>query len=430
MIPRYTRPEMAKIWSEENRFAKMLEVEILAAEAMSAQGGVPKKAIAKIRKNARIDIKRINEIELTVKHDVIAFLTQIGETIGTDSRYLHLGMTSSDVLDTALAVQMQESCDLLIAGVDKFLVTLKNLTLKYKDTPMIGRSHGVHAEPITFGFKTASWYSEMKRSMRLLMELKETIGYGKISGAVGTFAHLDPKVEAYICKKLGLKPEPVSTQIIPRDRHATYLCDLAIIGSSLERIAVEIRHLQRTEVLEAEEPFTKGQKGSSAMPHKRNPILSENVTGMARMLRGYSVSGLEDIALWHERDISHSSVERVVLPDASILLDFMLARMNYVLSDLRVYPENMLANLNRSKDIIFSGTLLLALVDKGLTRDAAYALMQNAAFISRENNIQLESVVLKDKSILKHLSPLELKNCFKINAHFKNLPQVFKRALT
>lgn len=429
MIPRYTRPDMAGIWSDENRFRQMLEVEILAAEAMAAQGIVPKKAVADVRRKARIDPARIGVIEQTVKHDVIAFLTQVVETVGPSARFLHLGMTSSDVLDTALAVQLRQSCDLLIDGVKKLRVTIKGLMLKYKDTPMMGRTHGVHAEPITFGFKMASWYSEMTRALELLEDTKKIVSYGKISGAVGTFAHLDPRVEGYVCRKLGLKPEPASTQIVPRDRHADYLSRLAIVGGSLERFAVEIRHLQRTEVQEAEEPFTKGQKGSSAMPHKRNPILSENICGMARLLRGYAVTGMENMALWHERDISHSSGERIILPDASIALDFMLARMNHLLSGLVVYPENMKANLSRSQDVIFSGTLLLALVDKGLTREAAYALMQQAAFAAREKKIGLEASVLENEEIRKRLSPSEIRACFDLRSHFRNVPFIIRRVL-
>ena len=427
MIPRYTRPEMAKIWSDENRFYKMLEVEILAAEAMSAQGLVPKKAIEKIRKKAKIDIKRIAEIELTVKHDVIAFLSQVGETVGPEARFLHLGMTSSDVLDTALSVQLKESCMFLIEGMDKLLAVLKELAEKYKFTPMMGRTHGVHAEPITFGFKMASWYSEMRRAKSLIENTSEMVGFGKISGAVGTFAHLSPKVEEYVCKKLGLKPEPVSTQIIPRDRHAAYLCGLAIVAGSLERFAVEIRHLQRTEVLEAEEPFTKGQKGSSAMPHKRNPILSENICGVARLLRGYAATGLENIALWHERDISHSSAERVILPDASIALDFILARMNQILSGLVVYPENMLSNLKISQDNIFSGSLLLALVDKGLSREDAYVIAQRIAFSARDTKSKFEDLVLKDKEVKKHLSAKEINACLDLQSHFSNIDYIFNR---
>jgi adenylosuccinate lyase len=309
------------------------------------------------------------------------------------------------------------------------LGTLKGLALKYKDTPVMGRTHGVHAEPTTFGYKALGWYSEISRAKILLEQTKKWLAFGKISGAVGTYAHLSPKVEAYVCKKLGLQAEPVSTQIIPRDRHAAFLCRLAIIGASLERIATEIRHLQRTEVLEAEEPFTEGQKGSSAMPHKRNPIMSENVCGLARLLRGFAATGMENIALWHERDISHSAAERVIFPDACIALDFMLARMNYVLSGLRVYPDNMMQNLSRSQDTVFSGALLLALVDKGLTREQAYAMAQKAAFTARENKKPLESVVLASPEIRQHLTAAEIKEVFDLKSHYKNMNEVFRRVL-
>ncbi len=427
MIPRYTRQEMSQVWSEENRFKQMLEVEILAAEAMSKMGAVPKSAVAKIRKKAKINIERINEIELTVKHDVIAFLTQVVESVGPEARFLHLGMTSSDVLDTALSVQMKQSCELLSAGMSRLLIPIKALAKKYEFTPMMGRTHGVHAEPITFGLKAASWYSEIKRAKEMLEKAGETVSYGKISGAVGTFAHLSPKVELYVCKKLGLKPEPVSTQIVPRDRHASFAASLAIAGSSLERIAVEIRHLQRTEVQEAEEPFTKGQKGSSAMPHKRNPIMSENICGLARLLRGYAVTAMEDVALWHERDISHSSAERVLLPDASIALDFMIERMNRILTGLVVYPENMKKNLEKTQDVIFSGALLLALVDKGLSREKAYELIQRAAFAARNLGTSLQSAVAADKEITNYLSEGEIRKTFDLNSHFKNVPFIFRR---
>jgi adenylosuccinate lyase len=418
---------MSNIWSEENKFKNMLEVEILACEAMAKKGIVPKSAVAQIRKKAKINIKRINKIEEVVKHDVIAFLTQVGETVGPASRYIHLGMTSSDVLDTALSVQMKDSSQILINDAKELAKIIKKLAYKYKKTPMIGRTHGIHAEPITFGLKMASWYSEMKRVIVLLENTKETISYGNISGAVGTFAHLSPDVEAYVCRNLGLKPEPVSTQVIPRDRHAVYLCRIALAGATLERFATEIRHLQRTEVMEAEEPFTKGQKGSSAMPHKRNPILSENICGLARLLRGYAISGMENIALWHERDISHSSAERVALPDASIALDFMFARMNRILSGLVVYPENMKKNLKTFQDAIFSGTLLLALVNEGLTREKSYAIVQKAAFAARENKIGLEAYLLQDKDILKIIKPNEIKKCFDIRSHFKHIDFIFSR---
>lgn len=427
MIPRYTRKEMASIWSEENKFRKMLDVEILACEAMSKMDLVPKSAIPKIKQRATIDVGRINQIELVVKHDVIAFLTQVGEKVGPTARFLHLGMTSSDVLDTALSVQLKESCDLLLAGVKELAKTVRKLANRYKKTPMIGRTHGIHAEPITFGLKMASWYSELMRAIKTLKETRELVSFGNISGAVGTFAHLGPRVEAFVCKRLGLKSEPVSTQVVPRDRHARFLCNLAVVGAALERFAVEVRHLQRTEVLEAEEPFTKGQKGSSAMPHKRNPILSENLCGLARLLRGYAAVGLENVALWHERDISHSSTERVALADASITLDFMLARMNRLLSGLNVYPKNMLTNLGRFKDAIFSGTLLLALVHKGLTREQSYALVQKAAFEARDNRLKLEDCALRSNEIKKLLTPKEIKECFDINSHFKYIPKIYKR---
>lgn len=420
---------MAKIWSDENRFAIMLEVEILAAEAMVQLKQVPAAAVKEVRKKARIDVARIAEIEKTVKHDVISFLSQVAETVGPSARFLHLGMTSSDVLDTAFAVQIIQSCDLLHHGVVQVMDALKVLALKYKDTPTMGRTHGVHAEPTTFGYKALGWYSEMDRAKRLIEQTRAWVAFGKISGAVGTYAHLNPKVEEYVCRHLGLNVEPVSTQIIPRDRHAAFVCRMAIIGASLERISIEVRHLQRTEVLEAEEPFTEGQKGSSAMPHKRNPIMSENICGLARLLRGFASTSLENIALWHERDISHSSAERVIFPDCCIALDFMLARMRYVLAGLRVYPENMQANLMKSQAVVFSGTLLLALVDKGLTREQAYALVQKAAFTSRENKIPFEQAALADEGIRRHLSPAEVRAGLDLKAHFVNLPAVYKRVL-
>ncbi len=429
MIPRYTRPDMAKIWSDSNRLKQMLKVEILAAEAMSKMGLVPKNAVEEIRKKARINVSRINEIEATVKHDVISFLTQIGETIGPSARYLHLGMTSSDVLDTALSVQLVESCDWILQGLNTLSDTLKALALKYKNTQIMGRTHGVHAEPTTFGLKVLGWYSEIERDISIIENARDYIAFGKISGAVGTFAHLSPTVEEYVCKKLGLNPEPVSTQIIPRDRHAVYLCRLAIVAGSLERFAVEIRHLQRTEVLEAEEPFTKGQKGSSAMPHKRNPVMSENICGLARLIRSYAQVALENIALWHERDISHSSAERIILPDASIALDFMIARMNYILSDLRVYPENMKANMQKSLDLVHSGSLLLSLIDKGLKRNDAYVMAQRAAFNAREKKVSFETAALKDKEIRKLLSESEVRKAFDLKAHFTNISYIFDRVL-
>jgi adenylosuccinate lyase len=427
MILRYTKPEMAVIWSDENRFKKMLDVEIFAAEAMSELGMIPEKAVEIIKKKAKINVERVNEIECTVKHDVISFLTAIVETTGSDGRFLHLGMTSSDVLDTATGAQLKQAAELLIDETKKLAVIISGLAKKYKMTPVMGRTHGVHAEPMTFGLKAASWYCEIMRSLDRLNFALETISYGKISGAVGTMAHLDPKVEEYVCRKMGLKPETVSTQIIPRDRHSIYFSALAHLGSALERIATEIRHLQKTEVAEAEEPFTKGQKGSSAMPHKRNPIISENICGLARLLRGYATTAMENIALWHERDISHSSTERVILPDASIISHYMLIRMQILLSGLNVYPENMQANIDKTRNNIFSGTLLLSLVGKGMSREDAYAVVQAAAFDARDNKISLEEACLKSQGIKKYLSLEEIKSDCDVKSHFKNIDYIFKR---
>jgi adenylosuccinate lyase len=427
MIPRYTKPEMAAIWSDENRFKKMLEIEIFAAEAMSELGMIPEKAVEIIKKKAKINVEKINEIELTVKHDVISFLTAVVETTGPDGRFLHLGMTSSDVLDTATGAQLKQSVGLLIDETKKLAVIISGLAKKYKMTPVIGRTHGVHAEPMTFGLKAASWYCEIIRSLNRLNFALETVSYGKISGAVGTMAHLDPEVEKHVCKKMGLRPETVSTQIIPRDRHSIYFSTLAHLGSALERIATEIRHLQKTEVVEAEEPFIKGQKGSSAMPHKRNPIISENICGLARLLRGYAATAMENIALWHERDISHSSTERIMLPDASIISHYMLIRMQTLLSGLNVYPENMQANMDKTKDVIFSGTLLLSLVDKGMSREDAYAVVQSVAFDARDNKISLEEACLKSWDVKKYLSAEEIKRDCDVKSQFKNIDYIFKR---
>ncbi|MDR3275098.1 MAG: adenylosuccinate lyase [Endomicrobium sp.] len=427
MIPRYTKPEMAAIWSDENRFKKMLKVEIFAAEAMSKLGTIPQKAVETIKKKAQINIKRINEIELTVKHDVISFLTAVVETIGPEGRFLHLGMTSSDVLDTATGAQLQQSVKLLIDETKRLAVIISKLAKKYKMTPVMGRTHGIHAEPMTFGLKAASWYCEIIRSLDRLRFALETVSYGKISGAVGTMAHLDPKIEKYVCRKMGLKPEPVSTQIIPRDRYSIYFSTLAHLGTALERIATEIRHLQRTEVGEAEEPFTKGQKGSSAMPHKKNPIISENICGLSRLLRGYAVTAMENITLWHERDISHSSTERIMLPDASIVLHYMLVRMKTLLSNLNVYPKNMQTNLDKTRDVIFSGTLLLSLVDKGMSREAAYEMLQTSAFDARNNKISFEEACLKNQNIKKYLTVQEIKTACDVKSQFKNIDYIFKR---
>jgi len=427
MIPRYTRPEMGRIWSEENSFQKWLDVEILAAEGLARLGKVPKAAVARIRKKARFDVKRIRAIEAEVKHEIIAFLSSVAESIGDDARYLHVGMTSSDVMDTALAIQFKEASAILSRDIKDLMQVLRRQARKYKWTVMIGRTHGVHAEPITFGLKLALWYQEMARNLSRFEKAVEDICVGQISGAVGTFAQISPRVEAYVCRKSGLKPAPVSNQIIQRDRHAYYFATLAIIACSLEKFAVEIRHLQRTEVQEAEEPFTQGQKGSSAMPHKRNPILSENVSGLARLMRSYAVAAMEDVPLWHERDISHSSVERVIAPDATIALDFMLRRMTYVLGNLCVYPENMQRNLAKSGGTVFSEKVLLALVDKGIARDAAYRMVQRHALKVGKEGGDLKRELLADKEIRRYLSAQEIEAVWGVKHHLVNVDFIFRR---
>lgn len=427
MISRYTRPEMGRIWSEENSFQKWLDVEILAAEGLARMGRVPKAAISRIRKKARLDVKRIRAIEAEVKHETIAFLSAVAETIGDDARHLHVGMTSSDVMDTALAIQFKEASALLEQDIKDLLTVLRRQARKYKWTVMIGRTHGVHAEPITFGLKLAIWYQEMERHLLRFRQAVGDICVGKISGAVGTFAQIPPQVEAYVCRKSGLKPAPVSNQIVQRDRHAYYFSTLALIASSLEKFAVEIRHLQRTEVQEAEEPFTQGQKGSSAMPHKRNPILSENVSGLARLMRSYAHAAMENIPLWHERDISHSSVERVIAPDATIALDFMLRRMTYVLANLCVYPENMARNLAKTGGAVFSEKVLLALVDKGVARDVAYRMVQPHALRVGKEGGDLKRELLADAEIRRYLSAQEIDDLWDIKHHLANIDVIFRR---
>jgi adenylosuccinate lyase len=427
MIARYTRPEMGRIWSEENGFQKWLDVEILAAEGLSKLGKVPKAAIGRIRRKARFNVQRIREIEAEVKHEIIAFLSSVAESIGDDARYLHVGMTSSDVMDTALAIQFKEASAIIEQDLKTFLQVLRRQAHKYKRTVMIGRTHGVHAEPLTFGLKLALWYQEMERNLERFKNAVEDISVGQISGAVGTFAQISPKVEAYVCKKSGLKPALVSNQIIQRDRHAYYFATLAIIASSLEKFAVEIRHLQRTEVQEAEEPFTQGQKGSSAMPHKRNPILSENVSGMARLMRAYATAAMENVPLWHERDISHSSVERVIAPDATIALDFMLRRMTYVIGNLCVYPENMKRNLEKSGGTVFSEKILLALVDKGVARDTAYRMVQKHALKVGRDSGDLKRELVSDAEIRRYLSPKEIDTVWGVEHHLANVDFIFRR---
>jgi adenylosuccinate lyase len=427
MIERYTRPEMGRIWSEENSFQKWLDVEILAAEGLARLGKVPKTAVARIRKKARFNVKRIREIEAEVKHDVIAFLSCVAESVGDDARFLHVGMTSSDVIDTGLAIQFKEASSILIQDVKDLMSVVRRQARKYKWTVMIGRTHGVHAEPITFGLKLALWYQEMARNLARLQKAAEDISVGQISGAVGTFAQISPKVEAYVCRKAGLKPALISNQVIQRDRHAYYFATLGVIASSLEKFAVEIRHLQRTEVQEAEEPFTEGQKGSSAMPHKRNPILSENVSGLARLMRSYSIAAMENVPLWHERDISHSSVERVIAPDATIALDFMLRRMTYVLGNLCVYPENMKRNLEKSGGAVFSEKVLLALVEKGLARDIAYRMVQRHALKVGKEGGDLKRELLADAEIRRYLSSQEIEAIWSVKQHLTNVDFIFRR---
>jgi len=427
MIPRYTRQAMARIWKPENRFQKWLQIEVWACEAMTRLGWVPAEALRVIKKKAGFDIPRIEALEKVVKHDVIAFLTAVGERVGPEARYLHMGMTSSDVLDTSFAMQLQEAAELLEKDLQAFLEVLKRRADEHKHTPIIGRTHGMHAEPTTFGLKLALWYSEMDRNRDRLARAKERISYGKISGAVGTFAHLSPKVEAHVCKKGGLKPAPISSQIIQRDRFAEFFTTLALMATSLEKIAVEIRHLQRTEVGEAEEAFTEGQKGSSAMPHKRNPIAAENIAGLARVIRGNAVAAMENVPLWHERDISHSSVERIIAPDSTILLDYMLNRMTNLMANLVVYPENMKANLEKTRGLVFSEGILLRLVQKGLSREGAYALVQKAAFQALKGKKDFERILLRDRAVLKYLQPVEIRESFDISHVLRHVDEIFRR---
>jgi adenylosuccinate lyase len=430
MIPRYSRPEMTAVWSPETRFRIWFEIEAYASEAMAEIGVIPKAAAKTIWEKgskAKFDVARIDEIERVTKHDVIAFLTHLAEFIGPDARFVHLGLTSSDVLDTCLAVQLRRASDILIADVDALLAALKRRAFEHKTTPTIGRSHGIHAEPTTFGLKLALAYAEFVRARARLVAAREEISTCAISGAVGTFANIDPRVEAYVAAKLDLKPEPISTQVIPRDRHAAFFAALGVVGSSVERLATEIRHLQRTEVMEAEEFFAEGQKGSSAMPHKRNPVLSENLTGLARMVRSAVTPALEDVALWHERDISHSSVERMIAPDATITLDFALVRLAGVIDKLVVYPEAMQKNLDRLGGLIHSQRVLLALTEKGAARDDAYAIVQRNAMKGWRGEGEFLSLLKADKDVAKVLSAHELEALFDLGYHLKHVDTIFER---
>lgn len=427
MIPRYTRPEMGRLWDMENRYQKWLDVEIAVCEVWAELGEIPKSALKAIKKKARFDIQKIDEIEKVVKHDVIAFLTSVAQNVGPESRFIHKGLTSSDILDTALALLMRDASDIIIKDIQELIGVLKKQAYRYKDTPMMGRSHGVHAEPVTFGLKFALWYEDMKRNLERIKRAKEIISVGKLSGAVGTFSNTPPVIEEKVCKKLGLKPEPVATQIVQRDRHAEYLTTLALIAASIEKIAVEIRHLHRTEVLEAEEPFTAGQKGSSAMPHKRNPVGCENLSGLARLVRSNAMAALENIALWHERDISHSSVERVIIPDSSILVDYMLDRLKGILKDLHVYPERMKKNMAKSYGLYNSQRVMLALIEKGLSREDAYSIVQRNAMKSWGKGLEFKKLLLKDKEVRRCLTTKEIENIFDLKYYLKNIDYILKR---
>ncbi len=427
MIPRYSRPEMAAIWQSENRYRIWFEIEAHACDALAVQGVIPKSAAENVWKKGKFDVARIDEIERITKHDVIAFLTNVAEYVGEDARFMHQGMTSSDVLDTCLAVQLKQAADILLSDLDRLLAVLKRRAFEAKDMVCVGRSHGIHAEPTTFGIKLARFYGEFVRCRTRLLAARDDIATCAISGAVGTFANITPFVEEYVAGKLGLKPEPVSSQVIPRDRHAAFFSTLAVIASSVENVAVEIRHSQRTEVLEAEEYFSPGQKGSSAMPHKRNPVLSENLCGLARMVRAYAMPALENVALWHERDISHSSVERMIGPDATVTLDFALARLTDMLDKLIVYPENMTKNLNKLGGLIFSQRVLLALTQAGVSREDSYALVQRNAMKVWEQGKDFLTELLSDKEVTKSVKPEEIRKLFDMDYHTKHVDTIFKR---
>src|SRR5580765_3580019 len=427
MIERYTLPEMGAVWSQQNKFQKWLDVEIAVCEVHAEDGIIPADALAEIKSRAKFTVDRISEIEKTTDHDVIAFTTNLAENIGEASRFVHYGLTSSDVVDTANALLLKESCEILFTKVGGLLEVLKRRAFEFKETPQIGRTHGIHAEPTSFGLVWALWYSEMGRNKERLLRARDIVSVGKISGAVGTFAHLSPEVEEKVCAKLGLKAADVSTQVIQRDRYAEYLCTLAIVASTLEKIALQVRHWQRTEVREAQEKFKTGQKGSSAMPHKRNPILSERICGMARTVRANSIVGLENVALWHERDISHSSAERIVLPDSSATLDYILAKTTSLLDTLIVYPENMLKNLDLTHGLVFSGQLLLALTQKGVSREDAYAWTQRNALKVWDEGGECKALIMRDADISSKLSPDEIVRVFALQYYLRNVDKVFER---
>ncbi len=427
MIERYGLPKMIKIWSEENKFAKMLQIELLTCEAWNKLGKIPKKSVVNIKTKAKIDIEKIKEIEEKTRHDVVAFVNNLSESLGADAKYIHMGLTSNDVLDTSLGLQMKEAFDILIEDIEQLQVVLEKQAKKYKNTVCIGRTHGVHAEPTTFGLKVALMHDEMGRNLERLKDARIGIAVGKLSGTIGTYTNIEPEVEEYVCAKLGLGVSYGSTQVVPRDRHAVCLSRIAIVGASLEKFATEIRHLQKTEVLEVEEPFAKGQKGSSAMPHKRNPVVCERICGLARLLRGNALASIENVSLWHERDISHSSVERVILPDSTIILDYILNQFKDVMEGLNVYPKNMLVNLGKTNGLIYSQRVLLELMKKGLARPVAYDIVQKNAFESLSLNRDFKQVLLNDHKVKRYLSSNDVEACFDIRYYLRHIPTIFKQ---
>jgi adenylosuccinate lyase len=427
MIERYTTPRMKDLWSEQNKFQKWLQVEILACEAMAKLGIIPKSALGKIKKKAGFNVKRISKIEEKTKHDVVAFLTNVAENVGPESRYVHFGLTSSDILDTSLSLLMREAGQIILKDLEELSRSIKRKAYRYKHTPMIGRTHGVHAEPITLGLKFALWYAEVQRNTQRLKTAIDSISVGKISGAVGTFSNLSPKVEEYVCRKLKLRPAPISNQIVQRDRHAEFLSALALVASSIEKFATEIRSLQRTEILELEEGFSKGQKGSSAMPHKRNPITCERLCGMARLVRTNAQASMENIALWHERDISHSSVERVIIPDSTTMVDYMLTQFNRIMQSLLVYPRNMMANLNKTRGMIFSGRLLLELSRRTRSKEEAYKMVQENAMRAWAEGLDFRDLISDDKRVARYLSPQQVEECFSLDYYLRHVDYIFER---
>lgn len=427
MIDRYTRPEMARIWTLENKFRKWLEVEILACEAWAELGVIPREAVERIREKAGFSVERILEIEEVTRHDVVAFTTAVAERVGDEAKYIHYGLTSSDVVDTALSALMAEAADLILGDLDQLTGVVRRRAIEFKDTVMMGRTHGVHAEPTTFGLKLALWWQELLRDIERVRRARETVAYGKLSGAVGTYANIDPFVEEYVCRKMRLSPSPISTQILQRDRHAEYLTALAITAGTLEKMALEIRGLQKTEIREVEEPFRAGQKGSSAMPHKRNPVTCEQICGLARLVRGNAHAALEDMALWHERDISHSSVERVILPDSTILIDYLAHKMIDIIQNLHVYPENMRRNMEATGGLIYSQRVLLALVSRGLAREKAYSLVQGNAMRAWHEGVPFRELIARDPEVAALLPGPELQACFDPGHHLRHVDTIFRR---